>query len=78
MHTRGSVLLLAMVICLTGLAALDAAAAGAVSFAPPVHYALGGKPADLAAADLNGDGRPDLVASAGSGLDVLLGVGRSG
>jgi hypothetical protein len=78
MHTRGSVFLLGMLICLTGVAAIGAAAAGAVSFAPPVHYPLGGKPADLAAADLNHDGRPDLVASAGSGLDVLLGVGRSG
>jgi hypothetical protein len=78
MRKRGSVFLLAMVGCLAGLAAMGAAAAGAVSFAPPVHYPLGGKPADLASADLNGDGRPDLVASSGSGLDVLLGVGRSG
>jgi len=78
MRDRGSVFLLAMVICLAGLAAMGAAAAGAVSFVPPVHYPLGGKPADLASADLNGDGRPDLVASAGSGVDVLLAVGRIG
>jgi len=51
------------------------AAAAALSFAPPMHYALGGAPADLATADVNEDGLPDLVASAGDDLAVLLGGG---
>jgi hypothetical protein len=79
MRKQRLLLLLAVAVCVvTALPAVMASAAGALSFAPPVHYGLGGKPADLASADLNGDGRPDLVASAGSGVDVLLGVGRSG
>jgi hypothetical protein len=65
---------LGVAVCLVAaLPAVTAASAAALSFAPPVHYGLGGKPADLASADLNGDGRPDLVASAGAGLEVLLG-----
>ena len=59
--------LLAILSCVaTALPAVMAAPAAAFSFAPPVHYGLGGRPADLASADLNGDGRPDLVASAGT------------
>ena len=79
MRKQRLLLLLAVAVCLvTALPAVMASPAGALSFAPPVHYGLGGRPADLASADLNGDGRPDLVASAGSGVDVLLGVGRAG
>lgn len=71
-------ILFALIICLAGVPpAVGATAAAALSFAPPVHYGLGGVPADLASADLNGDGRPDLVASAGRGVDVLLAVGLS-
>ena len=65
--------LLVIVICLATALPVPAAA---YSFTPPVHYGLGGRPADLASADLNGDGRPDLVTSAGSGVAVLLGAGR--
>lgn len=79
MRKQRLLLLLAVAVCLvSALPAVMAASAGALSFAPPVHYGLGGRPADLASADLNDDGRPDLVASAGIGVDVLLGVGRSG
>ena len=68
---------LAVGVCLvTALPAVMASAAGALAFTPPVHYGLGGRPADLASADLNGDGRPDIVASAGAGIDILLGSGR--
>lgn len=79
--TRGPMLLAwsVLTLCLfSALLATVAAPAAGLSFAPPVHYPLSGTPADLAAADLDGDGRPDLVASAGSGLDVLLGAGLSG
>ena len=79
MHKQGLLIWLALAFCLvSALPAIGASPAAALTFAPPVHYGLGGRPADLASADLNGDGRPDLVASAGSGLDVLVGVGRSG
>jgi hypothetical protein len=63
-----------MIVCLVAaLPALCAASAAAMTFTPPVHYGLGGRPADLVAVDLDGDGRLDLVTSAGSGVDVLLG-----
>jgi hypothetical protein len=65
---------LVVAMCLIiALPAVAAPTAAALSFAPPVHYGLGGRPADIASADLNGDGRPDIVASAGAGLEVLLG-----
>lgn len=65
---------LVVAACLViALSLLAAAPAAALSFAPPVHYDLGGRPADLATADLNGDDLPDIVASAGDALAVLLG-----
>ena len=74
---QGFLVWLAAAVCLvTTLPAFMAAPAAALSFAPPVHYGLGGRPADLASADLNGDGRPDIVASAGTGIAVLLGIER--
>ena len=77
MRRPGLLTWLVLALCLLGaLTAIDAAPAMAYSFAPPVHYGVGGRPADLVAADLNGDGQPDLVTSAGSGIDILLGVGR--
>jgi hypothetical protein len=76
MRRQGLVMWLAVGICLvTALPAIMAAPAAALSFAPPVHYGLGGRPADLATADVNGDGVPDMVASAGREVDVLLGRG---
>jgi hypothetical protein len=76
MRRQGLVLWLAVGVCLvTALPAVLAAPAAALSFAPPVHYGLGGKPADLATADVNGDGVPDIVASAGREVDILLGRG---
>ena len=76
-HKHAFLSLLVIAVCLaTALPAVMAAPVAAYSFAPPVHYGLGGRPADLASADVNGDGRPDLVTSAGSGVDILLGVGR--
>jgi hypothetical protein len=77
MRKQGYLSWLAVGVCLvTALPAFMASPAAALSFAPPVHYGLGGKPADLVSADLNGDGRPDIVASAGNGIAVLLGSGR--
>jgi len=79
MRTQRFLLPAIVVGCLvTVLPLLVVAPAAALSFAPPVHYGLGGRPADLATADLNGDGRPDIVASAGDGIAVLLcrGLGR--
>ena len=77
MRKQKLLLVFVLAVCLvTALPAILAASAGALSFAPPVHYGLGGRPADLASADLNGDDRPDLVASSGVGVDVLLGVER--
>jgi hypothetical protein len=76
---QGFLVGLALTICfISALPGIGAPPADALSFTPPVHYVLGGRPADLASADLNGDGRPNIVASAGSGIDILLGVGRSG
>lgn len=69
--------LLTVAVCLfSALPAFMAAPATALSFAPPVHYGLGGRPADLAAADLNGDGRQDIAATAGHGVAILLGSGQ--
>ncbi len=76
MRTQRFLLWLVVGVCLVSALPLALAApAAALSFAPPVHYGLGGRPADLATADLNGDGLPDIVASAGRGVDILLGRG---
>ena len=50
---------------------------GGGSFAPRVDYAAGRNPWTLAVADLNGDGKPDLVVadSESYGVSVLLGQG---
>ena len=77
MRKQVFLLWLAVAVCLvTALPAFMAAPAAALSFAPPVHFGLGGRPVDLASADLNADGWRDIALSAGNGLDVLLGVGR--
>jgi hypothetical protein len=46
---------------------------GSNAWAPHIEFACAGGPTGLATADLNGDGRPDVVASAGGGLSVFLG-----
>ncbi|HEY5168822.1 MAG TPA: VCBS repeat-containing protein, partial [Thermoleophilia bacterium] len=69
-------IVLAVVICLAAaLCALGAGPAAALSFTPPVHYDVGGRPADIASADVNKDGRLDLVTSAGDGISVLIATG---
>ena len=45
------------------------------TFRPHVDYAVGGQPYGLAAADLNGDGKIDLIAANTPGVSVLLGNG---
>jgi hypothetical protein len=68
----------AIFIAAAAACAVGVAAADALSFTPPIDYGVGGRPVDLAAADVNGDGRPDIVASAGDGISILLwkGSGR--
>ena len=76
MRTQRFLLWVVVTVCfVSALPLVVAAPAAALSFVPPVHYGLGGRPADAATADLNGDGLPDLVASAGDGIAVLLGRG---
>jgi hypothetical protein len=45
------------------------------TFQPPVLYTAGGSPWSLAAADLNADGKLDLVAENGDAVAILLGNG---
>ncbi len=46
---------------------------GGIGFAPPASYPAGRSPGALASADVNGDGRPDLVAAdTGAGLAWIL------
>jgi hypothetical protein len=76
MYTRTCGISLAVVICLAAtLCALSAGPAAALSFTPPVHYDVGGRPADGATADVDKDGRLDLVTSAGDGISVLIATG---
>ena len=53
---------------------------GAVNFLPQVQFATGAQPVDVKAADLNGDGNPDLaIANMGANtVTVLLGDGTGG
>jgi uncharacterized protein (TIGR03437 family) len=44
-------------------------------FASPVSYPAGLMPGAVAIADVNGDGKPDVIAADMNGLDVLLGKG---
>jgi hypothetical protein len=77
MHKHGHAALLALIVCLTAvLGAVTATAASALSFTPPIDYGVGGRPADIATADLNGDGHPDLVATSPAGLSTLLWKGQ--
>ncbi len=50
----------------------------AVSFGPPVTYRVGNGPASVAIADINGDGKPDIIVANGqsNNVTVLLGDGR--
>ncbi|WP_232628224.1 FG-GAP-like repeat-containing protein [Methylobacterium sp. Leaf118] len=53
---------------------------GSSGFGPAITYAAGNAPEDLAVADLNGDGTPDLVVAnvLGGNVSVLLGNGFGG
>ncbi|MFI5377668.1 MAG: Ig-like domain-containing protein [Tepidisphaerales bacterium] len=75
-----------LTVTLDGIALGTVAASGAgtypiiagqsgYGFATPVPYAVAGNPARLAVADLNGDGRPDIVTVNGDSISVLLNRG---
>ena len=60
-----------------GAAEHDGAGAAAPSFAAATNFAAGSGPVSVAAADVNGDGRPDLLVanSSSSNVSVLLNAG---
>ncbi len=47
-------------------------AVGGGGYLGPVNYPTGGRPQDIAVADVNGDGRPDLVVAAEFHLAILI------
>jgi hypothetical protein len=49
---------------------LTATGAGTAAFAGPQTFATGTSPSDVAVADLDGDGRPDLAVTNGGGLGI--------
>src|SRR5205823_4159816 len=62
------------------LANTTATGSNTVSFALPQGYAVGNRPEGLAAGDLNGDNKPDLVVTNGADntVSVLLNTTTSG
>lgn len=70
----------ALAVMLLTVLALGAASAAALSFAPARQFSAGPGPAALATADLNGDGKLDLVVadSYGYSLRLFMGNGRGG
>jgi hypothetical protein len=56
----------AYIVTLATLAATLTVAPAAVSFEPPVSYSVGGGPRDIASADVNQDGVPDVITAPGS------------
>jgi hypothetical protein len=68
----GGAAIIAPLFVVLGLAAGPAVLEA--GFAPPVSYAVGSSPLDVAVSDFNGDSRLDLaVASQASGVSILLG-----
>ncbi len=56
---------------------LDSAAIAEMSFATKLDYATGSNPTSVTSADVNGDGKPDLiVVNVNSGVSVLLNKGN--
>src|SRR3979411_2862355 len=47
-------------------------------FTPPTVYGTGAYPTTVAAGDLNGDGKPDVVVATGNGFEVLMNKTSSG
>ena len=60
----------AMVRCSTTEKASPALNSGNPLFVPPVTYNSGGSASAVAVADVNGDGKPDLLVANGGGTEV--------
>ena len=77
---RRAVAALACAVCIGSAARKTAADFGSLLFLPPVTYGLAGSPVSVSAADMNSDGKIDLIVSIANGEDlgsvgVLLGHG---
>jgi hypothetical protein len=80
MRARGSSVLLACISAsLTlGVVAGSAASPRMATFSSAKYYKLGGQPGSLAVADLNGDGKPDLVSANPDRSTVSVLLNRGG
>ena len=57
---------------------LNTSTVGNISFAPKINYFTGLRPFKLAISDMDGDGKPDIIATGGSGMTVIKNTSISG
>jgi hypothetical protein len=76
MTQKRTIHFLSLIVTLAWMAAVTAPSAGATSFTVPASYPAGMGPHSLAVADINGDGKADVVTANDDGARVLLGDGR--